>query len=333
MAHFIAQKDPNEVTDFSIDWSDWLEGDEISTSTWAIAPSGLGVGSSSNTTTTATIWLTGGIDGVDYELTNKIVTTGARTEERTILILCRVSGVYTIGGRNVIDDIRFDIDDEATPYDYSKDRINTLIRRAVDYYNLYRPYIRETTLDIVEDTSWYALPSDCVRLVELDYRTAGEVDDDTLDHQYPWLYEDWDSPALTMIRNELIARYDELGQGVWEQVNWTISVDSGQYVILYPPPDEDDTIDMRYMAAHVRSDADYNTIPVEDADIILDYVVGLILRRKATQIAQGIIDYRAGQTRTRRDPEGIKKESRERLESVKRRLGSSIIARSKRGTP
>jgi hypothetical protein len=333
MAHFIAQKDPSEVTDFGIDWSDWLAGDSIATSTWTV-PTGITKDSDASTGTTTTIWLSGGTDETDYNLLNTIVSAGGRTEERDILILCRVSGVYTIGGRHIIDDIRFDIDDEGpSDFDYSKDRINTLIRRAVDYYSLHRPYIRETTLDISTDVSWYLLPADCMRVVELDYRTTEEIDDETLDHQYPWLYEDWDSPALTMIRNELIARYDDLGQGVWEQVNWTVSIDSGQYVILYPPPDEDDTIDMRYVATHVRSAADYNTVPAEDADIIMDYVVGLILRRKATQIGQGIIIYRAGQTRTQRDPQWIKRESRERLESVRRRLEGNIIARSRRGTP
>ena len=330
MPHFIAQKDPNEVTDFAIKWKDWLAGDTISTSSWTV-PDGITKVSDTKTDDVATIWVSGGTDGSDYVLLNTIVTTGTRTEERDILILCRATGAYTIGGRQIIDDIRFDVDDEETPYDYSLERINTLVQRAVDYYSLFRPYVIDTTLDISEDVSWYALPSDCMRVLELEYRTAEGVSDEVVNTQYPWMYEGWDSPALTMIRNELIARYDELGVGVWEQVNWTLSRETGQYVILYPTPDEDDTIDLRYVATHVRSGADFDTIPSEDADIILDYVVGLILRKKATQIAQGIVDYRAGQTRTVRNPETMRRVARERLESVRRRLEKPVIQRE--GTP
>jgi hypothetical protein len=114
---------------------------------------------------------------------------------------------------------------------------------------------------------------------------------------------------------------------VWEQVNWTISRDSGQYVILYPIPDGDDTIDLRYTATHTRSGVDYNTVPSEDAEIITDLVVGMVLRRKATQIAQGIIDYRAGQTRTVRSPVELRKMARERIESATRRLEGNPISR------
>jgi hypothetical protein len=277
--------------------------------------------------------LSSGTDGTDYLLLNTIVTTGGRKEERDLLIQVRLSGVITVGGVHIIDDVRFEIDDEDRPYDFSTERMNTLIRRAVDHYSLYRPYMVETTLSISEDVSLYSLPSDCMRLVELEYRTTEEVDDEVLNTQYPWLYEGWASPALTMIRNELIVRYDELGKGVWEEVNLTSARSSGRYVILYPPPDSDDTVDMRYVATHTRSGADYNTIPSTDAVLIQDLVVSYVLQRKATQISQGIVDYRAGQTRIVRNPETMRRVARERFQNVQRQLESNIVHRSRRGTP
>lgn len=78
-------KDPAAVLDYGIDWSAWLNGDTISTSTWTV-PSGITQASESETTTTATIWLSGGTAGTDYLVTNKIVTHGGRTDERTIKI-------------------------------------------------------------------------------------------------------------------------------------------------------------------------------------------------------------------------------------------------------
>ena len=78
-------KDPNAVLDYQVDWSTWLAADTIATSTWT-APTGIVVASSSNTTTAATVWLTGGTAGTTYSLVNRIVTAGLRTDDRTILV-------------------------------------------------------------------------------------------------------------------------------------------------------------------------------------------------------------------------------------------------------
>lgn len=79
-------KDPDEVLDFTIDWSDWLpSGDTISTSAWTV-PSGITEDSKSNDTTKTWIFLSGGTDGTEYKLTNTITTAGGRTAQRTIQI-------------------------------------------------------------------------------------------------------------------------------------------------------------------------------------------------------------------------------------------------------
>lgn len=78
-------KGPNEVLDYQWDWSAWLGTDTISTSTVA-TPTGLTEASEANTTTTATVWVSGGTLGTTYQLTNHIVTAGGRTAERVILI-------------------------------------------------------------------------------------------------------------------------------------------------------------------------------------------------------------------------------------------------------
>lgn len=79
-------KDPQAVLDWKFDWSSWLQAAEtISTSTMT-ASVGLTVDSSSNTTTSATAWVSGGSAGQPYTLANKIVTNQGRTDERTITI-------------------------------------------------------------------------------------------------------------------------------------------------------------------------------------------------------------------------------------------------------
>lgn len=81
-------KDPDEVLDYVVDWETRLDGDTISTSDWAITPVSatdpLTEDSASNTTTRATIWLSGGLLDEIYEITNTIVTVGARTMEQTV---------------------------------------------------------------------------------------------------------------------------------------------------------------------------------------------------------------------------------------------------------
>jgi len=88
-------KDTNAIVDYQFDWLDWLGTDTINTSTLTVA-SGLTLGNGSNgapapsnTTTKATYWLLGGLVGNDYLVTNRIVTAGGRTAERSVLIRVR----------------------------------------------------------------------------------------------------------------------------------------------------------------------------------------------------------------------------------------------------
>jgi hypothetical protein len=81
-------KDPSAKLDYQVDWSSWLAASEtISTSTWVVQ-SGITqtTPSPSNTTTTATIWLSGGTAGTEYTITNHIVTNQGREDERSFVV-------------------------------------------------------------------------------------------------------------------------------------------------------------------------------------------------------------------------------------------------------
>lgn len=84
--HFI--KDPDAVLDYTIDWETWLDDDAIASVSW-VADSGITIDSETNTTTTATVWLSGGTAGAQYELTCSIITANAREDDRTIAIILR----------------------------------------------------------------------------------------------------------------------------------------------------------------------------------------------------------------------------------------------------
>jgi len=102
---FVVQKAPASVLDYMMDWAaltngtgdeDWLaSGDTINTSTWD-AQNGITIGNGTNgapapskTSTTTTVWLMGGMNGVDYLVTNRVVTTAGRTHERSVLAQVR----------------------------------------------------------------------------------------------------------------------------------------------------------------------------------------------------------------------------------------------------
>jgi hypothetical protein len=78
-------KDPNAVLDYQIDWSTWLGTDTISSATWTVA-TGLTKTTDSKTTTTTTVWLSGGTAGTTYSVACRIVTAGGRTDDRTVQI-------------------------------------------------------------------------------------------------------------------------------------------------------------------------------------------------------------------------------------------------------
>lgn len=80
-------KDPDEVKDFQVNWATALgaDVDTIVTGTFT-AETGITKDSEVMTTTTMTVWLSGGTDANDYEILNEIETARGRTWHRSILI-------------------------------------------------------------------------------------------------------------------------------------------------------------------------------------------------------------------------------------------------------
>lgn len=80
-------KDPDAVLDYTIDWSSFLSsGDTITSSTWVSSSVDISIDSDSFTSTMTTVWLSGGIDGFSYEITNHVVTAYGREDDRVIII-------------------------------------------------------------------------------------------------------------------------------------------------------------------------------------------------------------------------------------------------------
>lgn len=75
-------KDPDATLDYTLDWSTWLGADTIASVAWTL-PSGITLETQSNTTTTATAWISGGSAGVTYRVTCRITTAGSRIDDRS----------------------------------------------------------------------------------------------------------------------------------------------------------------------------------------------------------------------------------------------------------
>ncbi len=76
-------KTPGATLDFLQDWDDWLASpDTIASSSWAVE-TGLTVDSESNTDTTATAIISGGLAGKVYKVENSIVTANGLDETMT----------------------------------------------------------------------------------------------------------------------------------------------------------------------------------------------------------------------------------------------------------
>lgn len=76
-------KDPQDKLDYKIDAATWLGTDTLSVVAWTV-PTGITQVSASNTTTVATIWLSGGTAGTSYEVLCHITTAAGREKDWTL---------------------------------------------------------------------------------------------------------------------------------------------------------------------------------------------------------------------------------------------------------
>lgn len=84
---FRVTKDANAVLDYTMDWSQWLAtGDDLATSTWTTTTGLVKDSDVLDADNTTTVWLSGGTPGQTYVATNRITTTGGRTDDRSITV-------------------------------------------------------------------------------------------------------------------------------------------------------------------------------------------------------------------------------------------------------
>lgn len=85
------KKDPAATLDYTINWADYLAdiGDTISAATVTSDSVDMTVNSTNVVANTSVVtWVSGGLNGITYTLTCRIVTNGGRTDERSLKIIC-----------------------------------------------------------------------------------------------------------------------------------------------------------------------------------------------------------------------------------------------------
>jgi len=85
MSSWHAIKDPQATLDYPCSWAPWLGTDTISSVTWTV-PAGITQTAATNTTTSATIWLSGGTVGTRYTIVCRITTAAGRIDERSLIV-------------------------------------------------------------------------------------------------------------------------------------------------------------------------------------------------------------------------------------------------------
>jgi hypothetical protein len=91
-------KTPDEILDYEINWATrGLGTDTIATSVWSVFPAGLEIAAPAPTftSTSATVWLSGGIADTNYLVTNTITTDGGREFQDSFILNCIAYRVVT----------------------------------------------------------------------------------------------------------------------------------------------------------------------------------------------------------------------------------------------
>lgn len=86
MSFPMPDKDPDEVLDYALDWTDRLAGDTIASSTAVLDSGDVTIDSQGYSSAVHTVWLSGGTAGTVAHITMRIVTAAGRTYDESLKI-------------------------------------------------------------------------------------------------------------------------------------------------------------------------------------------------------------------------------------------------------
>lgn len=88
--HSWPTKDPNEVLDYQIDWTDRLvTGETITTSDFILESGNVTLGTETYSGAVTTVWISGGTHGSTSVITNRITTSASRIYDESARLRIR----------------------------------------------------------------------------------------------------------------------------------------------------------------------------------------------------------------------------------------------------
>ncbi len=82
-------KDPQDVEDYTLDWSLRLADGDFIVSVSHVLPASLQLISENYTETITTVWIAGGLEGATYPVTAHVTTDKGRQHDRTFNLVMR----------------------------------------------------------------------------------------------------------------------------------------------------------------------------------------------------------------------------------------------------
>lgn len=154
------------------------------------------------------------------------------------------------------------------------------MKAAVAFYSKFNPTYQESTMNIVEGTRSYSLPSDFMFMDVFEWWPAGEVTPSgSQDAMWDRVYRH----SMAELRSSMVSPYIYFADGK---------------LITSLTPEADESVEYSYYGRHVESSGQYSTIPDEDLILIVDLVSAEILIVFGTQaaldpdFAEGLMDLR-----------------------------------------
>lgn len=229
----------------------------------------------------------------------------------TITATSSASAIPTVGGQNIASPLRLRVgDNDSANYEFPDSDLLLLLAHALRAYQDERPYTLSTTITTVAEQSDYVLPSSCQMVVSHDYRVFAGISADAWVSYFDTLafsptlvpFRDWSDDVLNRVRTEYNIRFDQMGAGQAEVVDYQTSYASTKYLRLTPTPKASgDTFTVKYFADHPIQNNDYFTIPSSHALLIQKLLEAEVYDVRANKMSSTATDFGAGTSRIKFD--------------------------------
>lgn len=217
------------------------------------------------------------------------------------------TSIPLVAGQDVGTTVRTVIgDSDSSSYEFTDQQLTILLNRAVTWYSRYKPYFLETTITTVSGQADYLAPSNAIRMVSVDWRPYPGISSGSFVGFWNALYgsadilpmKDWRDDVLNKIRQEFAVRYDSLGAGASDFIQYATSYSNNNYIRLYPTPTRDgDTVNVRFTSAHPLANNNYFTIPPQHVIYIEKLLEAEVKEVRVGVIESNPIDVSIGTTR------------------------------------